>query len=1024
MIDPSRYGDVIRKTDRVAYTDGGTLPPSACDMTGDGKADLTLVNRSSVNVLPYIPYGSASEEVLKPLAEQEALLKTPAPVDATDFASAAACIHDADSDRSALAVADGTRVRIYAAGTDTMAPSLVTTVQIGESVTAVSPGPTKGRSSLAIGTPTAVHILTVARLHPGELVLSDIEHRTWSLDGSQGVTITPIDTSEGELAIGTPATRSVQIAPVDASNARFQRVRRTIQDVADSDFGHAISVIPDINGDSIPDLAIGAPTANDDRGAVALVHTPEEGTISVNTASSASDPIVDEAEESAGFLLRQALGTRLGSSLVWIDGGAEAGALFVGRPNDGEHSGGLVISLKALTKNWNSGLGIADIPSSQHTLITSQEGEKATSGEGAAIIPRRGDDPLTGLVTMDRRGRVDLWTLDMSHQSDPQRNPKDLPTPKVPAPPTPKAEPGLVPIDTVEKKSWLGEFTSGLGGALAHGRCDVTGDGKDDIVSGNVVRSEWKYDPFYSESTDTKGWVFNVTGQIEIIPGGTPGKILESGDTIRINGPKETSDPAVDATIGLSVACLGDVNADGVDDIAFGSHTMARVWVLFGGTHLSEVDLNSLDPAHGWFVDLPSKGSGGFQVTRIGDVDGDGLAELGFIVSNATYAAGREGESQGSAFVVKGKKDGAPVDLKDLDREDPAILTRIDTPSGHTMNAFAAVGDVNGDGTGDYVVSDFQHFDSEYRVPGKAWVVYGSDRRRITAGQDGVGHALTMPFDASHRLGAGNSIAPVGDVDGDGTGDFVIGFDGGALIHTTPGGVALVHGERNLVGTRVEDVVISPLVPGDSSPRVSILTGPKDAAASGFGYGVDALVQEGASPLLVIGAPGLNDRSGAAFLVSVDQFLTGARSVDEVKTERIDSSGPMARFGRAVAFVGEVLGAPTVAVGGDGVIDDAAKDVQGYAHTAHIMAWRVRATGAGPDDGESGKKPLPPTPGADAGPNAGSAGSGTSKVEHAHSALARTGYSSGVLMLALIVFAGGAVALHSGVRFGRSARRE
>lgn len=46
---------------------------------------------------------------------------------------------------------------------------------------------------------------------------------------------------------------------------------------------------------------------------------------------------------------------------------------------------------------------------------------------------------------------------------------------------------------------------------------------------------------------------------------------------------RKTQDPAADAAIGLSVACIGDANGDGVDDLAFNSHTMGRVWVIYGG---------------------------------------------------------------------------------------------------------------------------------------------------------------------------------------------------------------------------------------------------------------------------------------------------------------------------------------------------------------------------------------------------------------------------------------------------------
>ncbi|PTK34498.1 hypothetical protein BUZ45_11715, partial [Staphylococcus hominis] len=127
-----------------------------------------------------------------------------------------------------------------------------------------------------------------------------------------------------------------------------------------------------------------------------------------------------------------------------------------------------------------------------------------------------------------------------------------------------------------------------------------TGDRVPDIVTASPVRSEWKFDVHYEASTPTHGWLLNVTGQVQIIPGGTAGSALPDSSVITILGPKATEDPAVDAAVGLSVACIGDANGDGIDDIAVNSHTMGRVWVLFGGSTLPYVDLNHLDPRHGY----------------------------------------------------------------------------------------------------------------------------------------------------------------------------------------------------------------------------------------------------------------------------------------------------------------------------------------------------------------------------------------------------------------------------------------
>ncbi len=945
-IHTSRYGDIIRKTDRVTYTDAGAFTPIACDATGDELPDIIFANDKGLHVLGYIPYGDPVDEVTRSLEEQSELVTVAPPAHSQSFGTLVTCLPGSTQNSHMIAVSDDTHLYLYAPGEGGNTPTLVTTIDVGEHITALAGGPRNALTpSFAIGTATGVSIVKTGALGTSEesMPLSHTDPQKWDIDGSQGLHIIALETTRGSYAVGSPATQSVFVASAATKSTQFADRAIRIEDKAtgtNTAFGASLAAIADLDGDGTPNLAIGAPEANAGRGAIALVAIPDSGHITVTTSSQNPSPIVNELGGDAGFLLLRGTAGRLGASLAWIDGGTQAGALLVGHPQDPEHTGGLIISEKALNRNYNTGQGIIDIPSGQMTTIASGEAGQGDAGSRVGIIPRRGNDPLVGLYTADSTQQVDVWTVDMSRQSDPTHDENEEIIAPIPQPLAPTAQPALSPLDTEEKKIWLGEFTSGLGSSLARGRCDVTGDGKADIISGNVVRSEWKWDPFYAETTPTQGWIFNVTGQIQIIPGGTPGQALPSPDTISINGPKRTPDPAVDSGIGLSVACLGDVNGDGIDDIAFGSHTTAKIWVIFGGTHLSDVDLNALKPEYGWAVDLTAKGSAGFQISRVGDLNKDGLADLGFVVANAAYASGTSDVERGSAYILAGKKDGTTIDMKDLEAPNTAIIKTIHTPTGHTMNAFTPVGDINADGVADFVIADFQHRNDEWVMPGMAWVVYGDSSPEVTAGEAGRGYALTMPFDRSHRLGAGNSIAPLGDVNGDGVGDFLIGFDGGQLLYQGSGGVALVLGAATPLGVSTPDLVISPLDLANQSDRVRVITGRRGTEETGFGYALDALERGKDTPLIAVGAWG-DHTDGRAYLFSADQFTAPVRSIDEVEAEVIESAGERARFGHSLAFVGDLLGADTLAIGGDGVIDDEAQNEQGYAHSAHIMALRV-----------------------------------------------------------------------------------
>src|SRR5690606_32671285 len=105
--------------------------------------------------------------------------------------------------------------------------------------------------------------------------------------------------------------------------------------------------------------------------------------------------------------------------------------------------------------------------------------------------------------------------------------------------------------------------------------------------------------------------------------------------------------PGIDATdlSGRSVAGIGDINGDGVEDLAIGApyadpfgSSSGEVYVIFGnassGTgHVGDpldgagdLDLSSLDGSNGFVVSgVGSSQLTGFAVAGVGDINGDGL---------------------------------------------------------------------------------------------------------------------------------------------------------------------------------------------------------------------------------------------------------------------------------------------------------------------------------------------------------------------------------------------------------------
>ncbi|MDH4659109.1 hypothetical protein J7S19_10960 [Corynebacterium pyruviciproducens] len=950
-IDGTRYGDSIRRTSRVTYTDAGVPLQASCNLAGDIRNDLVFVDiaRGKMHIVDHIPYGSDSDDVTLPIGAQDGVVSVDLPAGTTGVAS---CIKVERGAPAKIAVASGKNVFI---GDSTGFPS-TPTYTFDDDVTAIAP------VTAGVDVPGMV-VAAGGSVHYFAQVDGTAATTVWTGAGAVG-TLAPIGYTAGDsptIGVGAPSSATAYALPLDAPAGPIGSGATTI--TGGTSFGTSLVGIGDVNGDDLDDYAVGAPLANDHTGAVAIVYGTSSagGRIAVDTASVGPTPVVRDGTP-AGTLIRQVGRGRIGTTLAYIPqyDPDNRGALVIGRPDHEEHPGAVIVSETELNQNWNTGGGLDSVPSSSSVFLASEEGGVGDGGYNVGVVaPFDSDTDLTAVYTADTKGKIDVWTVDMrrQHETTPPASPL------YPAPPAPSASAAYTPVDEVAAKSWLGTFTGGLGGALAKGSCDVTGDGIADIISGNAIRSEYKFDPFYEDSTPTHGWVFNVTGAVQIIPGGTPGGVIGEGaadsgredpsrdgkGVITLVGPRTTADPSTDSAVGFSVACLGDVNGDGVSDIAASSVTTGKVWVIYGGAALASTSLEDLSPARGYVITLPPDGAGGYQVTRVGDVDGDGLADVGFVVSNAALAMQDLSKTYGSAFIVRGNATGQAVTMTSL--ESPAVLLRINSPLGHTFNAFTPVGDVNGDGHGDYVVTDFNSFTPKGTVPGAAWVIYGGSGGLVDLGGAYPGYALTVDDSASFRLGAGNSIARGGDVNGDGIGDFVIGFDGGTIMNQTEGGVALVLGTTD---ASVTERHIDP-TGATTDDHVRIVTGAQKE--SGFGWAVDTTP----TGLLAIGASG-EGANGAVHVLRLADIPAGATPISALgdRVTTIDSKGERSRFGRTVAFVGNVLGEPTLAFGGDGVIDNPATEEEGYAHSAHILAVTAQsvtpaapATGSGDSAGSS-----------------------------------------------------------------------
>lgn len=254
-------------------------------------------------------------------------------------------------------------------------------------------------------------------------------------------------------------------------------------------------------------------------------------------------------------------------------------------------------------------------------------------------------------------------------------------------------------------------------------------------------------------------------------------------DVTQLNGANGIR---LDVESGFTATGAGDTNGDGLDDIVVGStgeiHEQdGEFYVIYGRRQTTgRIDVESLDGSDGYRVTFDRPGNYGESVRGLGDVNGDGLQDIGFGSYWVTHPF------VASAHILYGSTTrSSQINLSSLDVSDGFTVTvpysyeegDIYAQPGNVPISVASAGDMNADGIDDLIIGSPNLNDQDHYQSGTAYVVFGSRERPelVIDGESlkqGEG-IIIRGHQHGGRLGSRAGFA--GDLNGDAVADIMIG---------------------------------------------------------------------------------------------------------------------------------------------------------------------------------------------------------------------------------------------------------
>ena len=232
-----------------------------------------------------------------------------------------------------------------------------------------------------------------------------------------------------------------------------------------------------------------------------------------------------------------------------------------------------------------------------------------------------------------------------------------------------------------------------------------------------------------------------------------------------------------DDQFGSAIASIGDLNNDGVQDLAVGAprddepgNNRGAVWILFLDNLGRVVQSQKIsDGAGGFDGNLSDGDQFGGAVANIGDVDADGVTDLAVGARHDDDG----GNNKGAVWILLMNSDGTVKALQKISDNEGKLDGNLDNED-RFGSAVAGIGDLNGDGVNDLAVGANQDGDGGNNR-GAIWILFMNTDGTVSSNQKISQNNGEFNGDLKDGDRFGSAVANIGDLDEDGVIELAVG---------------------------------------------------------------------------------------------------------------------------------------------------------------------------------------------------------------------------------------------------------